>query len=92
MVQTRTPPRNLAHATCQSWRGARLWRLTLKKNRSVAHAKQKFAHAIREFVHAISGVRGGMRKMRHARFCLPVVVRSRGNNEGCGDAVLRYIV
>ena len=29
------------HAACQSWRGARLWRLDLKMNVLVAHAKQK---------------------------------------------------
>ena len=29
------------HAACQSWRGAKLWRLDLKMNVLVAHAKQK---------------------------------------------------
>ena len=29
------------HAACQSWRGAKLWRLDPKKNDPVAHAKQK---------------------------------------------------
>ena len=29
------------HAACQSWRGAKLWRLDPKTNVLVAHAKQK---------------------------------------------------
>ena len=29
------------HAACQSWRGAKLWRLDLKMNVLVAHAEQK---------------------------------------------------
>ena len=33
---------------------------------------RKFANAIGEYVHAIGGVRGGVRKVRRARFCFPL--------------------
>ena len=58
------------HAACQSWRGAKLWRLDLKMNVLVAHAKQTICARH----HDISGVCGGVRKMRRARFCFPAKV------------------
>ena len=79
MPQMCTRPRNLAHAACQSRRGARLWRLTLTRNASVAHGRARQTENLRMPSRDLRtpSVRSGVRKMRRARFCFPGTVLSR---------------